>query len=112
MKISMYGRKVLGSFKVSRFDVKEVTSQIGDIPRQALQTVKDLATPLLEKIANLVLKKGLKVPTFEGLRLIRPRLTLLDRSVLIESDLVYKTHYGRKIIGPYKSLLQRSLKAS
>lgn len=81
---------IFGKLRDVKFGVKVVKTAIQDIHDKALQFIIDIAlnTVVIPKI-NSIGEKGLELPTIEGVHFVNPTLMLMQRTLLVSTDLKY-----------------------
>lgn len=83
---------IVGNMTVEKLKLKILESQIGIISQFELDLMVMMTEPFLSKLANQKLQQGLPIPVFEGVDFVKPKISLLDRAVLIETDIKYKNY--------------------
>lgn len=98
VSVFMKRRVVKGSVKITNFTLAIINSTIGTVDKEAVHLMEVLLRPIVQMVGTALLDKGIEVPTVENISLVRPQIVLLERAVRIETDLVYKDHYHRKLL--------------
>uniref|UniRef100_A0A914USA4 Lipid-binding serum glycoprotein C-terminal domain-containing protein n=1 Tax=Plectus sambesii TaxID=2011161 RepID=A0A914USA4_9BILA len=98
LTVSMARRLVKGALQITNFTLTIKNSTIGTVDKQAVHLIEVLLRPILQMLATAVLDKGIELPTVENITLVRPQIVMLERAIRIETDLVYKQHYHRKLV--------------
>ncbi|XP_033754787.1 bactericidal permeability-increasing protein-like [Pecten maximus] len=88
--VQVKNETIYGKLRDVKFGVKVVKTTIKDINDKALQFIIDIAlnTVVIPKI-NSIGAKGLALPTIENVHFVNPSLSLMQRTVLISTDLHY-----------------------
>ncbi len=108
LSVSMERRLVKGALEITDFSLEVTNSTIGTVDEQAVHLMEKLLRPILQVLATAVLERGIEVPTVENVSLVRPQIVLLERAVRIETDLVYKEHYHRKLMAANRTRRPRA----
>lgn len=90
MRVRVENMRLVGHANISQFEVRVLESEIDEFTLFMLESsLPGMATPLLEKFVNERLAIGFPIPVTRGVSLIRPEITLLKRTVQVESDVQY-----------------------
>ncbi|XP_060081853.1 uncharacterized protein LOC132561140 [Ylistrum balloti] len=88
--VQVKNETIYGKLRDVKFGVKVVKTAIKDIDEKALQFIIDIAldTVVIPEI-NSIGSKGLTLPTIENVHFVNPKLVLMQRTVLVSTDLHY-----------------------
>lgn len=92
VSIRVEEQKVIGNMTVEKLKLKILETSIGPVSQFELDLMVMLAEPFISKLANQYLQQGIQIPVLEGVQFVKPKISLIDRAVMIETDVKYK-HY-------------------
>lgn len=93
------GPRLTGDLIIDQFNVHVNKSNVGYISPLEIDLVVTFARPFLQKLANSYLNAGIVVPTIPDVKLLNAQVTLMDRAVQVDADVIYKNYTARRSAG-------------
>jgi len=88
---SIVGTNLTGDVTYLYSNISVVSSEVGNIPTTVIQaTVDIILKQIVVPVLNTIFKKGMPLPTIDGITFVNPTIGYGDHYLFVASDLIYK----------------------